>query len=224
MPKNVEPLNSGTKDLPVNWHWATIGDTGDFINGFAFKPLHRSKTGLPIIRIQNLTDDEKPCHLTSLEVPDEYRISHGELLVSWSATLDVFIWQGGEALVNQHIFRVRPNEELIDKRLLFFWLKIAIQQLLETEHLHGSTMKHINRGPFMACQIPLPPKNEQIRIVEKLEELLSDLDAGITELRARIYRHRRRPDSKPCDGKKTPRSRVISKPQDCPKYGEVNGC
>jgi type I restriction enzyme S subunit len=45
-------------------------------------------------------------------------------------------------------------------------------------------MLHINRGPFMAHQVPLPPEKEQTRIVEKLEELLSDLDAGVAELKA----------------------------------------
>ena len=106
------------------------------------------------------------------------------MLVSWSATLDVFVWHREPALVNQHIFKVVPDTRVIDKRLLFHWLKIAIEQLLNTEHLHGSTMKHINRGPFMAHKLPLPPAGEQTRIVEKLEELLSDLDAGVAELKA----------------------------------------
>ena len=42
--------------LPINWCWLSIGETGDYINGFAFKPQHREATGLPIIRIQNLTN------------------------------------------------------------------------------------------------------------------------------------------------------------------------
>ncbi len=45
-------------------------------------------------------------------------------------------------------------------------------------------MMHINRGPFMAHLVPLPPPPEQTRIVAKLEELLSDLDAGVAELKA----------------------------------------
>lgn len=170
--------------MPPSWCWATIGDTGEYINGFAFKPQHRSNEGLPIIRIQNLTDESKPLNYTTLQVPDEYKISNGEMLVSWSATLDVFVWRRGPALVNQHIFRVVPEEKLIDQRLLFFWLKRAIQELLDTEHLHGSTMKHINRGPFMAHKIPLPPRAEQVRIADKLEELISDLDAGVAEQKA----------------------------------------
>ncbi len=170
--------------LPANWCWAAIGDTGEYLNGLAFKPSDWGSVGLPIVRIQNLTNPEKPLNRTTRVVPDEYRIGNGDLLVSWSATLDAFIWRRGEALLNQHIFLVKPNESLVEKGLLFHWLKMAIEDLQETEHLHGSTMKHINRGPFMAHQLPLPPKAEQTRIVEKLEELLSDLDAGVAELKA----------------------------------------
>lgn len=173
-----------TVPLPKGWAWISIGETGGYINGFAFKPSHREPTGLPIVRIQNLTDEAKPLNLTTMEAPSDIRIDDGDMLVSWSATLDVFVWRRGPALVNQHIFKVVPDERVIQKRLLFYWLKRAIQELQETDHLHGSTMVHINRGPFLAHLVPLPPVSEQSRIVAKLEELLSDLDAGMAELKA----------------------------------------
>lgn len=170
--------------LPNGWEWISIGETGEYINGFAFKPSHRDAGGLPIVRIQNLTNESKPLNTTTIEVPSDYKIDTGDMLMSWSATLDVFVWRRGPALVNQHIFKVIPDERVMSKSLLFYWLKQAIQQLQKTDHLHGSTMMHINRGPFMAHRVPLPPAAEQTRIVAKLEELLSDLDAGVAELKA----------------------------------------
>jgi len=175
---------SGSETLPAGWSWATVGDTGEYINGFAFRPAHREVSGLPIVRIQNLSDPDKPLNRTNISVPASFHVRTGEMLVSWSATVDVFVWNREPALVNQHIFRVVPQEDLVDKGFLFYWLKVAIDQLLESEHLHGSTMKHINRGPFMAHRIPLPPRAEQVRIAEALEGLLSDLDAGVAELKA----------------------------------------
>lgn len=176
--------NEQGKLLPNGWEWISIGETGEYINGFAFKPSHRESGGLPIVRIQNLTNESKQFNTTNIDVPSDYKIDTGDMLMSWSATLDVFVWRRGPALVNQHIFKVVPEERLITKRLLFHWLKQAIQQLQKTEHLHGSTMMHINRGPFMAHIVPLPPAAEQARILAKLEELLSDLDAGVAELEA----------------------------------------
>lgn len=174
--------NPPLPSLPIGWAWCSIGDTGEYINGFPFKPSHREPSGLPIVRIQNLTDENKPLSTTTLEVAAKYRIDTGDILVSWSATLDAFVWRRGPALVNQHIFKVVPNERLISKGYLFYSLKQAIRQLQETEHLHGSTMMHINRGPFMAHPVALPPLSEQARIVAKLEEVLSDLDNGMVEL------------------------------------------
>jgi type I restriction enzyme, S subunit len=169
--------------LPNGWEWISIGETGEYINGFAFKPSHRDAGGLPIVRIQNLTNESKPLNTTTIEVPSDYKIDTGDMLMSWSATLDVFVWQRGPALVNQHIFKVVPDERVMSKSLLFYWLKQAIQELQKTDHLHGSTMMHINRGPFMAHRVPLPPAAEQTRIVAKLEELISDHDAGVEELK-----------------------------------------
>lgn len=177
-------VKNGHQTLPNGWEWISIGETGEYINGFAFKPSHREPSGLPIVRIQNLTDESKPLNTTTIEVPSDYKIDTGDMLMSWSATLDVFVWRRGPALVNQHIFKVVPDVRVMHKNLLFYWLKQAIQQLQKTEHLHGSTMMHINRGPFMAHRVPLPPAAEQTRIVAKLEELLSDLDAGVAELKA----------------------------------------
>ncbi|EGQ9219258.1 restriction endonuclease subunit S [Vibrio parahaemolyticus] len=175
---------SEIEKLPQGWVKATIDDLADYVNGFAFKPAHWEPTGTPIIRIQNLTNSEKPFNYTKIDVPDIYEVNNGDLLVSWSATLDAFIWRGDKAWLNQHIFKVVPRPNLFHSGLLFYWMKIAIEEMVNTEHLHGSTMKHINRGPFLAHETRLPPIGEQIRIFDKLEELFSELDAGVKELKA----------------------------------------
>ncbi|RLQ16881.1 restriction endonuclease subunit S [Vibrio sp. SBT000027] len=173
---------SEINELPKGWITATVGDIAEYVNGFAFKPAHRSETGVPIIRIQNLTNSDKPFNYTKIEVPEIYEINNGDLLVSWSATLDAFLWRGEKAWLNQHIFKVVPEPRLFNSGLLYYWMKVAIGEMINTEHLHGSTMKHINRGPFLAHATKIPPMNEQIRIYEKLEELFSELDAGVKEL------------------------------------------
>lgn len=161
---------------------AQVDALGDFINGVAFKPADWGPTGTPIIRIQNLTDPERPINLTERKVDDKYVVDGGDILVSWSATLDAFKWQGPRAYVNQHIFKVIPDPE-IDPGFVFYALKKSIQELVQSEHLHGSTMKHINRKPFLAHPCALPPLNEQRRIVEKIDTLFAELDKGEESLR-----------------------------------------
>ncbi|KUM54136.1 restriction endonuclease subunit S [Rheinheimera sp. EpRS3] len=48
----------------------------------------------------------------------------------------------------------------------------------------GSTRKRISKGNLSKIELPLPPRGEQDRIVDKLEELFSELDAGVKELKA----------------------------------------
>lgn len=160
-----------------------IGETGKYINGVAFKPTDWSDEGLPIVRIQNLTDPTKPMNRTARVVDPAYVVLPGDLLVSWSATLDAFIWDREPALLNQHIFKVVPNTELVSKKYLFFALRQAIVEMGRTEHLHGSTMKHINRGPFLAHRIRVPPLRAQAEIVAEIEKQLSRLEEAVTNLK-----------------------------------------
>ncbi|MFN5206044.1 MAG: restriction endonuclease subunit S [Pseudanabaena sp.] len=158
-------------DLPMGWDKVLLGDLAEYLNGAAFKPTDWVNEGMPIIRIQNLTDPTKPMNLTTRIVPENLLVKDGDILVSWSATLDAFIWDRGDAWLNQHIFRVLPHEKIVEKYFLFFLLKREIANLIGTEHLHGSTMKHINRGPFLSHEVALPPLNEQRRIVDKLDRI-----------------------------------------------------
>lgn len=145
-----------------------LGEVAQFINGYAFAPEDWHEDGLPIIRIQNLTDGRKPFNRTRAPVPDKYRVRVGDLLVSWSASLGVFEWQGPEeGLVNQHIFRVLPHSDRVDQSYLRHALNGALDDM--KQHLHGATMQHVNRGDFLGTAIYLPPLPEQRRIAAILD-------------------------------------------------------
>mgnify|MGYP002654473690 CR=1 FL=1 len=152
----------------MNHPQVPLGEVADFVNGAAFKPEDWGEDGLPIIRIQNLTDSGKPFNYTERVVPDKLVVNPGDLLVSWSATLGVFQWNGPKGLLNQHIFRVLPNDEVVDKNYLKHTLGQAINDM--ERHLHGATMKHVNRGEFLGTRIPLPPLEEQRRIAAILDK------------------------------------------------------
>lgn len=163
-------------NIPNNWVYARINDTGQYVNGLAFKPNEWGTSGRPIIRIQNLSGRNQDFNRTEKEVDDSVIVRTGDILVSWSATLDVFTWDLNEdGVLNQHIFRVIP-EKLIAKSYLYWLLKAAIGEMEKGVHAHGLVMTHINRGPFLAHVIGLPPLPEQYRIVAKLGELMALCD------------------------------------------------
>ena len=152
-----------------------LGDAARFINGAAFKPTDWVNEGLPIIRIQNLTGTGEHFNYTTRQVKEELIVEQGDLLVSWSATLDVYRWDGPRGLLNQHIFKVLPSPG-VDPAFLYFALKSVIAEL--ESKTHGSTMKHVVRGDFEDTRIQLPGIDEQRRIVD----LLSRAE-GIVRLR-----------------------------------------
>lgn len=142
-----------------------LGETARFINGAAFKPTDWEDEGLPIIRIQNLTGTGEKFNFTTREVKPELVVEPGDLLVSWSATLDVYRWAGPRGVLNQHIFKVLPKAE-IDPDYLFYALKNALAEL--SAKTHGSTMKHVVRGDFESTEVRMPQLAEQRRIVDIL--------------------------------------------------------
>jgi type I restriction enzyme S subunit len=176
--KRSDPLESDEypADIPSGWMPARINDSGLYINGMAFKPSDWKKSGLPIVRIQNLTDRSKEFNYAQGTFPDEVLVRDGDILVSWSATLEAFIWSRGAGVLNQHIFRVLPNEELTTTRFLHLLLRNAIQIMAQSEHAHGLAMMHINRAPFLAHVLLIPPVAEQERIVSKFDELMAFCD------------------------------------------------
>ena len=163
-------------EVPRGWVLARVNDTGFYINGLAFKPSDWKPSGLPIIRIQNLTDEAKEFNYTAGNYSDEVIVRTGDLLVSWSATLDAFQWMRPPGVLNQHIFRVIPAPQLTNKSFLLLLLRNAIREMAEGEHAHGLVMTHINRGPFTAHVVLIPPISEQERIVAKVDELMALCD------------------------------------------------
>lgn len=152
-----------------------LGETARFINGAAFKPTDWEEKGLPIIRIQNLTGTGERFNYTTRQVKPDLIVESGDLLVSWSATLDVYRWNGPRGVLNQHIFKVLPASN-VDPDYLFYALKSVISEL--SAKTHGSTMKHVVRGDFESTRVLMPELDEQRRIAD----LLSRAE-GIVRLR-----------------------------------------
>jgi type I restriction enzyme S subunit len=153
------------------WQTVALGSLADYINGRAFKPAEWETEGLPIIRIQNLTNPAAPANHFAGELADRHRVVDGDLLVSWSASLDTFLWDRGPAALNQHIFKVQERPSVVDRQFLFFVLKAAMAGI--RAQVHGSTMQHITKPKFEGTRVKIPASlNTQCKIAEQLTERL----------------------------------------------------
>lgn len=155
--------------MKQGWKYKKLGEAATFINGYAFKPDQWKEYGTPIVRIQNLNNPNAPYNYFDGEVPDKVKIQNGDLLISWSASLGAYIWNGGNAFLNQHIFKVAFDKTDVDK----IYLKYAVTSKLETMagKVHGATMKHIVKKDFDNTLIPYPPKSTQLSIVSELDKI-----------------------------------------------------
>ena len=161
-------------NLPQGWCRVYVGDLANYTNGKAFKPSDWEQKGTPIIRIQNLNDITCKFNYTSIIHEDKYRISNGDLLFAWAASLGVYIWSGDNAWLNQHIFKVEPYA-FIEKVYCYYLFQYLISEFYNRSH--GSGMVHITKNEFENTLAYLPPLKEQLRIVAKIEELFAVLDS-----------------------------------------------
>ena len=157
-----------------------LGDVATYINGYAFKPEDRGKEGLPIIRIQDLTGNSYDLGFYDGDYSEKIEINDGDVLISWSASLGVYIWNRGKALLNQHIFKVSFDKALIDKQYFVYAVRHKLAEM--ESKTHGATMKHIVKKDFDATLIPYPSISEQEDIVLKLNKASSIIEARQQEL------------------------------------------
>lgn len=159
-----------------------LGDVATYINGYAFKPEERGNVGLPIIRIQDLTGNAYDLGYYDGEYPEKIEINNGDVLISWSASLGVYIWKRGKALLNQHIFKVIFDKVDIDKNYFVYAVHRKLAEM--SMKSHGATMKHIIKKDFDATLIPYPALNEQIEIAANLDKVLRIIEMRKRELQS----------------------------------------
>ena len=146
-----------------------LGDIATYINGYAFKPEDRGEKGLPIIRIQDLTGSFDSPGFYDGDYPAKVEINNGDILISWSASLGVYIWNRGKALLNQHIFKVVFDKAEVDKMYFVFAIQYYLKEM--ERKTHGATMKHIVKKDFDNTEIPFPKIEKQIKIAKELSTI-----------------------------------------------------
>ena len=149
-----------------------IKDACELINGKAFKPEDWSDKGLPIVRIQNLNNEQAPFNYFEGEIKEQYLIDTGELLFSWSGTpgtsFGAFFWNRGKAVLNQHIFRVKPK-----LKFNLFFLQFALNGRIDfiISKAHGGVgLQHITKKELDEVELLLPSVEQQNQFAAFVEQ------------------------------------------------------
>ena len=148
---------------------AKLGEVATYINGYAFKPQDWSDKGVPIIRIQDLTGNSYQANRFDGEYDSKYEVNDEDVLISWSASLGVYVWHGEKAVLNQHIFKVVFDKEKISKD--FFVHQVGVILENAASNAHGATMKHLTKPVFDSLPFYLPPYEKQCEIAKVLNKV-----------------------------------------------------
>ncbi len=157
-----------------------LGDVATYVNGYAFKPDDRGTEGLPIIRIQDLTGNAYDLGFYAGDYPKKIEINDGDVLISWSASLGVYVWNRGKALLNQHIFKVVFDKEDINKDYFVYAVRHKLTEMVS--RTHGATMKHIVKSDFDATLIPYPAIEKQQEIADNLSRVMKVIETRKQQL------------------------------------------
>ena len=176
--------------IPHCWNTSKLKYLGQYINGYAFKPEEWGSKGVPIIRIQDLTGSNDNPNYFEGQIDKKYWVENGDILISWAATLDAFIWNKGNGWLNQHIFKAVPNRRIINYDF-FFWMIKESMKNMNNDNKHGIFMQHVTLSVFNNFTIPMPPLAEQERIAAFLDAECAEIDAVLEKTRASIEEYKK---------------------------------
>ena len=165
------PLESdaGGRPIPKGWRLCRLGDLCSFTNGRGFKATEWSDRGLPIIRIQNLNGSTDFKYFGGTP-KDAWIVEEGDLLFAWAGvkgtSFGPYIWRGPRGVLNQHIYRVRPNEDVV-KLWLFETLRQVTHEIEERAQGFKSSLLHVRKADITSHEVTVPPRAEQQAIAER---------------------------------------------------------
>lgn len=158
------------REIPQGWHCGTLLDIAEYTNGLAcqkYRPTDNNK--LPVIKIKEMHDGlSADTEWVKADISDDVKVFDGDVLFSWSASLEVMLWAYGNGGLNQHIFKV-TSKNGYPRSFYFYQLIHYVGVFKQMAEARKTTMGHITQDHLRQSTIALPPN---VDIANKLEEKL----------------------------------------------------
>lgn len=163
--------------IPEGWKVGRLTEIASYMNGLAMQkfPPENIEDSLPVLKIKELgqgfcgTDSDR----CSCNIKDECKIHNGDVIFSWSGTLLVDIWCGGDCGLNQHLFKVTSND--YPKWFYYYWTKHHLQEFIHIAKDKAVTMGHIKRGHLEEAMVAIPDNDSMEKAHELFEPILSKM-------------------------------------------------
>ena len=165
---------------PSDWKSGNLYDIAEFINGLAcqrYRPVE-TEDSLPVIKIREMHEGvSSDTERVSAAIPANNIVNTGDILFSWSATLEVQRWAGLKGGLNQHIFKVIPKGKYTQS-YVYHQLKAYIVKFIQMAEARKTTMGHITSDHLKQSVIVLPPDD----IVHKFSNQVDSIHAEVSRI------------------------------------------
>lgn len=163
--------------IPEGWKVGRLTEIASYMNGLAMQkfPPENNEDSLPVLKIKELgqgfcgTDSDR----CSCNIKDECIIHNGDVIFSWSGTLLVDVWCGGDCGLNQHLFKVTSKD--YPKWFYYYWTKHHLQEFIHIAKDKAVTMGHIKRGHLEEAMVAIPDNDSMEKAHELFEPILSKM-------------------------------------------------
>lgn len=165
-----------------------LNDIADFFNGKAFTK-NATGTGRMVVRIAELNSGPGASTVYN-EIPDvdeKHLVNPGEILMSWSGTLGVFLWPREQAIINQHIFKVVPKPGY-PLSIVYCAIQSVIEKFQAIAQDKATTMGHIKRGD-LETPVLVPSNTEELEEVFSLISTVEQENITLAESRDHLIRY-----------------------------------
>ena len=173
------------RNIPVGWHCGNLFEIAVFTNGLAcqkFRPKD-DEVPLPVIKIREMHDGiSVDTEEVTSNIPESVKVYNGDVLFSWSASLEVMLWAYGLGGLNQHIFKVTSANDF-PKSFYYFQLLDYVNVFKKMAEARKTTMGHITQDHLQQSTIAIPDNKD---IADKFEELISPIFKQIVKLQEEI--------------------------------------
>lgn len=169
-------VESELGEIPEGWEVRSLDSIANYLNGLALQkyPPESENEFLPIIKIAQLrSGDTHGAGRASARISPEYVVENGDVLFSWSGSLEVEVWSGGRGALNQHLFKVTSG--LFPKWFYYFATRHHLPTFREIAAGKATTMGHIQRKHLTASKVVIPSMEGVNRIDSVIAPLFEKL-------------------------------------------------
>lgn len=166
-----------------DWEEMPLDEAADFLNGLACQkyPARPGQPSLPVIKIREMrTGITEASDTATADVPSKFVVNNGDILFSWSGSLDVIFWFGGQGVLNQHLFKVTSNR--FSRWYCYLWLKHHLKDFQHTAAEKATTMGHIQRHHLSQALVLAPSEGELREMDEIMAHIFDKLFYNYTQI------------------------------------------